>query len=70
MLKLKITVHANAFEFEGEVAFAELVGLVSAWLGLAVDLRDAQRTIDHLAARAGAANDSLQGAVDAHTPST
>lgn len=66
MLKLSITIGADAIAVEGDVPFNEVLPLVTNWLA-ALPAAE-QRRIDHLAARVAAANTKLTTDVGASTP--
>lgn len=65
MLKIKISVNTNSFEFEGDTPFADVRSLIELWF-TALNANDAaaQAQIDKLAARLGASNTKLETAVN------
>lgn len=68
MLKLKIVIGGQVFEFEGEAPFADVFTLAGTFFAAVLDAEQAR--INDLADRFKASTDSLSGAVAAAHPST
>lgn len=66
MLKLKIVIGSQTFDFEGEAPVADLFKLAGDFLHAVLDTD--QGAINDLAARLKASNDSLSTAVDTAHP--
>lgn len=68
MLKVTVKFASDEFSVEGDVTFAELKPMLELWLGLEVQVDQAQ--VDALTERLRVSNDRLTATIDAHTPQT
>lgn len=68
MLKLKITIGGQTFDFEGEAPFADVFKLAGDFIHAV--LNTDQQAINDLTARLKKNQDTLSTAVDAASPST
>lgn len=69
MLKIRITVNSNSFDFDGETPFPDVRPLIELWFTAIDEDLATQRQIDRGMTRLKASNDRLAATIAAHTPS-